>query len=88
MGKVGTLGVDPEKDLAGRIGNECFLCGGLIFHSKDLGWFGQKPNTPDEQLVTLELPMHLSCMHGLPLVTVKREFNRRVRDLANLKRND
>lgn len=86
MPKTGTLGIDPEQDIAGRIGNECFMCGRPITDPDNLGMFGPKPAAPELQPVVVELPVHLSCLHGVPWTITSREYERRIHDLADLKR--
>lgn len=76
---AGTLGIDPTQDIAGVLGNECFVCGHTIYSKP--GFFG-----PDGAL-TPKLPIHQkSCFLNTPLATLIAEYHRRIADLAGLGR--
>ena len=79
----GGFGIDPQKDAAGVIGNECFLCGKEIVGKP--AFFGI------ESEFMPQLPCHKDCVYIDPLgggvsPQVIREYHRRVADLVNAKR--
>jgi len=74
----GSLGINPDLDIAGRIGNECFLCAKPIVREPVF----YAPVTP----MAVELPAHLACFDGRDMAEVAREYHRRIHDLANVAR--
>lgn len=75
---AGTLGIDPTQDIAGVLGNECFLCAHLIFANPR--FFG--PGSP----LLPKLPCHEKCFLEHPLSHTVAEYHRRIADLAGVQR--
>jgi hypothetical protein len=72
------FGIDPEKDIAGRIEVECFLCGKPIQRVSPL-YFGLKGN------LMPKLPCHPDCLNR-DSAEIALRYNQRIHDLAGVAR--
>ena len=75
---AGTLGINPEEDVAGVIGNECFLCGKPIAGAPL--FFGARSDFASQ------LPAHPECFNNRDQQSVAREYHHRISDMLGTRR--
>lgn len=71
--------------MAGILGPECFLCGK---RQRDLQPCDHTFAPEGDPMLTVALPVHAACLRGRKVRYVIREYQRRVGDLAGVRRFD